>query len=245
MTQNILETLSIPLTCKIGRKLFKKQFIENFSLGVNEKKILTSDIESITLEYLLNKDKINIAPFTDSDNDYSEIAFIRVELLESKRVKQLSNIIQYIPYPLIVVFEFQNSVCMNISPKRINKNDSSKLVVEESFFTDWIDMSNPSKLELDFIASLKVQNHPFTNFFAFYKSYLDKLIAFNSSKYSGNLASSENAREVLREIQEVEANISEIVSKIKKETNLKDKVKMNIELKNLSDELEKLRGSLR
>ncbi len=53
--REILETLHIPSSCKISKKIFKKQFTENFSLSMADKKILTNDIESITLEYLLNK----------------------------------------------------------------------------------------------------------------------------------------------------------------------------------------------
>jgi hypothetical protein len=244
MKKTLLDKLNIPLTCKINRKLFKKQFIENFSLNANEKKIISEDIENITLEYLLNKDKINIAPFSDEENDYSEIAFIRVELLSTKRMKKLSNIIQYIPYPLIVVFAGENKICINISPKRINKNDSSKLVVQESYFTQWIDLDNSSKMEQEFLESLEIKKHPFTNFFEFYNSYLDKLLAFNASLYSGIFVQSEDTKELLIEIQEVELSINDIISKIKKETDIRDKVNMNIALKKLNDKLTKLKESL-
>lgn len=242
--QNIFDTLSIPLACKINRKLFKKQFIENFSLNISEKNILSSDIESITLEYLLNKDKINITPFTNEENDYSEVAFISVELLEIKKLKQIINIIQYIPYPLIVVLSHENSICINISPKRINKNDNTKLVVEENFISNWINLDKISDIETQFLKGLELKNHPFTNFFEFYNSYLNKLIAFNASKYSGSLEASEDARERLREIQELEAKSKEVIAKIKKETNIRDKVNCNIELKQLSEKLNELKGRL-
>jgi len=244
MKNTLLDKLHIPLTCKINRKLFKKQFIENFSLNANEKKIISEDVDNITLEYLLNKDKINIAPFNDEENDYSEIAFIRVEILSTKRLKKLSNIIQNIPYPLIVVFAYENKICINISPKRINKNDSSKLVVEESYFTKWIDLDNLNPLEQEFLQSIEIKNHPFTNFFEFYNSYLNKVIAFDASQYSGSLEQSEDTKEVLREIQEIELNISDIIAKIKKETSIRDKVNLNIELKTLNDRAESLKGSL-
>jgi len=244
MKKTILDKLNIPASCKINRKLFKKQFIENFSLNATEKKIISEDVENITLEYLLNKDNINIAPFNDVDNDYSEIAFIRVELLSTKRLKKLSNIIQYIPYPLIVVYADENNTCINISPKRINKNDSSKLVVEESYFTEWIDLDDSTEIEQAFLKSMDIKKHPFTNFFELYNSYLNKLIAFNASHYSGNLKQSEDTRELLRQIQEVESNINDIISKIKKETDIRDKVNMNIELKKLNDKLSKLKEIL-
>ena len=244
MKKTLLDKLNIPLTCKINRKLFKKQFIENFSLNMNEKKIISEDVENITLEYILNKDKINIAPFRDEKNDYSEIAFIRVELLSTKRLKKLSNIIQYIPYPLIVVFADENKICINISPKRINKNDSSKLFVQENYFTQWIDLDNSNKIEHEFLESLKIKNHPFTNFYEFYNSYLDKLIAFNASHYSGSLSQNANTKEVLREIEEIEVIIRETVSKIKKETDIRDKVNLNIDLKKLNEKLEDLKVTL-
>ena len=244
MKKTVLDKLNIPVSCKINRKLFKKQFIENFSLSAVEKKIISEDVENITLEYLLNKDNINIAPFSDEENDYSEIAFIRVELLATRRLKKLSNIIQYIPYPLIVVFADENNICINISPKRINKNDSSKLVVEESYFTEWIDLDNSSEIDQDFLKSLGIKNHPFTNFFEFYNSYLNKLIAFNASKYTGSLKQSQDTKEVLREIQEVELSIVDIISKIRKETDIRDKVNLNIELKKLNDRLENLKVTL-
>lgn len=244
MTTDILQQLKIPTSCKIARKLFKKQFTENFSLNINEKKLLTNDVESITLEYLLNKDKINIAPYLDEDNDYQEVAFIRVEILNQSKLKQISNIIQNIPYPLIVLFVHENSVCFNISPKRINKNDSTKLVVEDSYFTEWIDTQNVSKIESDFIASLEIQNQPFTDFYAFYNSYLDRIVSFNASKHSGTLNLNESTRETLQEIESIEVSIKEIVSKIKKETNIKDKVNMNIELKKLNDKIDELKGKL-
>jgi len=244
MKKTILDKLHIPHTCKINRKLFKKQFIENFSLSGIEKKIISEDVENITLEYLLNKDNINISPFDDEENDYSEIAFILVELLATRRLKKLSSIIQYIPYPLIVVFADENNICINISPKRINKNDSSKLVVEESYFTEWIDLDNSTEIEQEFLLSLEIKNHPFTNFFEFYNSYLNKLISFNASQYSGSLEQGEDTRELLRDIQEVESNINDIISKIKKETDIRDKVNLNIELKKLNKKLENLKTRL-
>ena len=150
----MIDTLGFPLTCKISKKLFKKQFIENFSLNINERKILSDIVESITLEYLLNKNTINILPFVDEERDYSEIAFVRVEINDKSRYKAVASIIQYIPYSLIVFLECDNAMLVTLSPKRINKGDSSKLVIEESYFTDWIDLQNSSKLQKEFIGTV-------------------------------------------------------------------------------------------
>ena len=244
MTQELMHKLKIPSTCKIGKRLTKKQFIENFSLKANEKKLLSSDVESISLEYLLNKNNINITPFVDEENDYSEIAFIKVEILNQSKLKPIATIIQYIPYPLIVFFIYKNLLCINIAPKRINKNDSTKLVVEELYFTKWIDLEQSSPLEQDFIKSLEVQNHPFTDFLSFYNSYLDKIVAFNASVYSGSLSVNEETKAILDKIALCETKIAELKNKIKKETNFNEKVTLNIELKKSKDTMEDLKGQL-
>lgn len=241
---DVVETLGFPLTCRIGKKLFKKQFIENFSLNINERKILSDHVDSITLEYLLNKNNINILPFVDEERDYSEIAFVKVDITDKTKYKTIASIIQYIPYPLIVFIQCENGIMVNISPKRINKGDSSKLVVEESHFTDWIDTLNPSEIEIAFMESLAAKNHPFTDLYAFYNSYLDKLIAFNASKHSGILSSNEATKVILEEIAAHEAKITELKNKIKKETNFNDKVNLNIELKKANDRLNTLKEKL-
>jgi hypothetical protein len=240
----MIDSLGLPLACKINRKLFKKQFIENFSLNINERKVLSDHVESITLEYLLNKDKINILPFVDEERDYSEIAFVQVDITDKSKFKPVASIIQNIPYPLILFIVFENFFMLNSSPKRINKGDGSKLVVEESHFTDWIDLENPSQLETAFIESLGAKNHPFTDLYAFYNSYLDKLIAFNASKHSGTLSVNEDTKAILEEITAHEAKITELKNKIKKETNFNDKVNLNIELKKANDRLNTLKGKL-
>ena len=236
--------LNIPKNCKIDRPLFKKQFLENFSLTSQEKKLFSSEVESITLNYLLNKENINITPFIDEDRDYSEIAFINVELSSPTKMKQLSIIIQHIPYPLIVFFSHEDSICINISPKRINRADSSKLVVEDEHFTEWIDLENQTDIEKSFFESLRIENHPFTDLLSFYKSYLDKILSFNASKFSGTLSIKENTKEMLKEIGLIEVQILELKNKIKKEPNFSEKVNLNIELKKFKDKLSNLKSQI-
>lgn len=244
MIESFLDSLNIPDNCKIGKRLTKKQFKENFSLKANEKKILTDNIDNITLEYFLSKNTINILPYIDEEKDYSEVAFVRVDISNRNKVKQIADIIQNIPHLLIVIFSFENSICINISPKRINKADSNKLVVEENYFTKWIDLDSIDALEKEFISKLDIHNQSFTDFFSFYNSYLDKIIAFNASEYSGNIRATEETKEILDEISKIETKISELRNKIKKETSFSDKVNMNIELKKSNDRLKELQGSL-
>ncbi len=245
MSKEMLHTLQIPIACKVDKKLYKKQFLENFSLKPDEKKILSRDVESITLNYLLNKENINIEPIINKELDYSEIAFIQVELSDDKHYKKISCILQNIPYMVILVLTYHDNFCINISPKRVNQQDSTKLLVEDTYFTEWIDSTNMGEKEKIFLQTLEIQNQSFSNFEHFYLDMLNKLIAFNLSKDSETLIiPRETNKEALDTISILEEQIKESKSKIQKESHFSDKVTLNIELKVLYDRLSEVKDSL-
>ena len=243
--EDFFESLNFPINTVVNRKLDKKEFLENFSLNINDRKLLSQAIDRITLENILNQDTINISPFVDENKDYSEIAIIKVKISNKDKLKSINNIIQQIPYSLIVFYAFQNEICLSLSPKRINKADSSKLVVEEVHFSKWIDFSNLTNIDKTFLQSLNINNHPFTNLLAFYESFIDKLISYNASIYSGTFSISKDTKMILENIQKIEAQITEVKNKIKKETNFNEKVNMNMELKKLNDKLKSLKEDLK
>jgi hypothetical protein len=241
---DIVKYLNLPSSTSIERKLFKKQFLDNFSLTTNEKKILSECVDSITLNNLLNKDSINILPFTNETHNYQEIAVISVEINNQSKAKEITNIILHIPYPVVLILVYKEQIQINISPKRINITDTAKLVVEEQYYTKWIDTNNLTEVSSEFLSSLDSINHSFTNFKDFFTSLVKSIIAFNASEISGKFESKEDTRLLLQDIKNIEAIIQDIKSKIQKETNFNDKVKLNIDLKTQKDKLEKLKEKL-
>lgn len=242
--EDFFDKLGLPSSSIVGKKLDKKEFNDNFSLNVNERKVLSQYINRIELSNLLNSDTININPYTDEVKDYSEIAVIQVKISNKDKLKSINEIIQLIPYPLIVFYTYEEELCLCLSPKRINKSDNSKLVVEEVHFSKWLDFNCLNDIDKRFLENLNINNHPFTDFLSFYDSYLDKLIAFNASKYSGTLEVSTDTKQLLEDIQKLENQIIEQKNKIKKEPNFNDKVPLQIELKEMNDNLKGLKEKL-
>lgn len=241
---DILEYFNLPDNCKATKKL-KTYLLEQAPLKSMEKKILKENTKSIILHYILNQSKINITKYEDEDKRYIEVYVMVIEVFNADKIKQISSIIQSIfQKPIILIFQQNTNISINITPKRINKSDTTKLVVEDTFFTDWINLADKNEIENEFLESLKIQNQPFTDFLSFYTSYLDKIISFELAKYSGNLDTNEEAKDILKNIQTLETQVLEFKNKIKKETNFNDKVNLNIELKKLNDKIKSLKGSL-
>ena len=234
---DIVKYLNLPSSTSIERKLFKKQFLDNFSLTTNEKKILSECVDSITLNNLLNKDSINILPFTNETHNYQEIAVISVEINNQSKAKEITNIILHIPYPVVLILVYKEQIQINISPKRINITDTAKLVVEEQYYTKWIDTNNLTEISSEFLNSLDIKNHPFTNFKDFFISFTQSVISLNTSEISGKFKSNQDSKFILDKINKINSEIQELKAQIKKETNFNNKVKLNIELKNKKDNL--------
>ena len=164
---------------------------------------------------------------------------------DKKIQKEIKNIILHIPYPVVLILVYKEQIQINISPKRLNVSDVSKLVVEEQYFTKWIDFKNLTSIDETFLHSLNINNHSFRNFLAFYESFIDKLISYNASIYSGTFSISKDTKMILENIQKTEAQIIDIKNKIKKETNFNDKLNMNMQLKILNDKLKNLKEDLK
>ena len=95
--------------------------------------------------------KINIGKYEDEQRIYVEVYFMVIEVTSKDKIKQISNIIQTIfAKPIILIFQYENEITLNITPKRVSKVDSSKLVAENLHFTSWIDLQNPTQLESGF-----------------------------------------------------------------------------------------------
>lgn len=234
---DIVKYLNLPSSTSIERKLFKKQFLDNFSLTSNEKKILSECVDSITLNNLLNKDSINILPFKNETHNYQEIAVISVEINNQSKAKEITNIILHIPYPVVLILVYKEQIQINISPKRINITDTAKLVVEEQYYTKWIDTNNLTEVSSEFLNSLDTLKHPFSNFKDFFISLTQSVISFNASEISGKFKSNQDSKFILDKINKINSEIQELKAQIKKETNFNNKVKLNIELKNKKDNL--------
>ncbi|MEO1954815.1 MAG: DUF4391 domain-containing protein, partial [Campylobacterales bacterium] len=123
----ILDYFKIPSNAKATKKL-KTYILDNLQLKANDKKILKTYTKTIILHYILNQSKINISKYEDEQRIYVEVYFIVIEVTSKDKIKQISNIIQTIfQKPIILIFQYENEIALNITPKRVNKSDSSKL----------------------------------------------------------------------------------------------------------------------
>ena len=264
-----LEMLDVPSSCELNKPIFKKMFSEATDgkksiLDAADKKALKDDIEKIRWLYTLKPNTINIAPYKDSEREYPEIAILHVELSSAVNSKNIYRRVAHfinraIPYPLVILFTCEEdgaqSLSLVLADKRINQADKEKWVIEDSIHSYWINLASVSAAEMSFFESLKINNLPFTNFFAFYQALIERLVAIKCAEHSGDFsiertgqpnekASSTARLDRLRELERLESQRSEISNKLRKIKQMGKQVELNTQIKKINDEIANIKGSL-
>jgi hypothetical protein len=243
--------MAIPDACHLEKRVFKKLFHENAKLGVTDKKAFREDIDVITWQYTLKPNTISIQVYEDNQREYHEVAILQVDLKALNRTNRIAEIIhRAIPYPLIVVFTYKTTCTLSLAHKRFSHAEKGTIVAEDFLTTGWIDLLAPSPVEQAFLDSLAVSDLPHTHFFAFYSAFMDRLVALDCARLTGEyrLESTAPKRQVRRErlsvCHELEIQIDGCKAAIKKETQFNRKVELNMKMKELGKQLKIITAEL-
>src|SRR5690554_1897039 len=203
-----LEGLNVPNSCVLNKPLFKKMFQEHADLDSKDKKALKDDVDKIRWLYTLKPSTINIAPYIDDLRDYGELAFLHVELSNTKSAERIGHLInRAIPYPLVIFFvhsgnkgkedagepdlnlrknqKANEQLAICLADKRINKSDQTKWVIEALQLSPWLELGSKTESEQEFVSSLTLNGLPHSNFWQLYQSLMARLQALQCAEVSG------------------------------------------------------------
>lgn len=228
---DIYDKLNIPDECKINRTVFKKMFYESASLSKSDKDLFVDSIDKITWIYCLNQYNMNIPAYTTEEREYLEIEVMEIVLSKSKGVKRIAEIImRAIPYPMLLIFNFEGQYQLWVAHQRFNLADNNKITLEEPICTEWLD--NDSTLW----DKLNISNFRYTNFFDMYSDIVDAVAVFNAEKLTDKKISGEDARELLQKKAEIDSQIAALRTELKKATEFNRKMEINLKIKRLEKE---------
>ena len=236
---DIYEFLNIPDSCFIGNTIYKKLFYENADLSASDKSLFTDTINKVTWLYCLKPETINIPAYKDEVRDYPEIEVIEVLVHKDYKLKRIAEIImRTIPYPMLLIFKLEDKRQFYVAHQRTNQNDSSKNTIEEFIATDWLDSDSPLFVKLD------IKQMRFANFYALYSDIVDTISIYNLSAImpTDEKITGAEARELSAQIENIEQEITSLRARLKKESQFNRKMELNIEIKRLEQNKNKLLG---
>jgi hypothetical protein len=247
--------LQLPVRCLLNRKITKAFFKRNFDLTTAERVLLDdfSAIESINWVASISPGNANIIAFKEDALIFEEVQVITVQTttVDFERNKQkIADLVQkYIPYPILLCIYHAQAFVLNTCDKKVNQNDSSRRTIEKRYFTEDILLNDADKTRQDFLKSLNFINLDKTNLYTFYISYTQRIVSLQVAQLSGVYiprTQSRTQEDILRleRIEELQKEIVGLDSQAKKETQLNQRVQLNLLMNEKRKEVERLTASI-
>lgn len=165
---DFLTELQMPL-CHTTR-IPVKTLIEQIGGDSRSKKLIEKHVASINLVSLLNEQTIRIRSYKDNDYSFQVIYVLDIVLKECDQMTEFTELVHSaFPESTILLMEYRGDTYISGALKRINKNDNSKTVIEDSVWAKLpaemnIDVSSTRNLKeyyeyiLRLIYRIKAQN---------------------------------------------------------------------------------------
>lgn len=150
-------------------KVPKARFLELPNITAPKRKLLSDEIEEVTLLAVFNSDTTNVLSVRTEEVVYEEVYFLHIALKKDAHLGELNQLLQQnITNPAIIFYSLGDRLAMSVAPKRLSKNASGETVVDAYYLTDWLDTSQEEVAR--FLAAGAVTDGSFMNL---EKLYLD------------------------------------------------------------------------
>lgn len=215
--------LNISDDAVMGKTVYKKLFYDNAELNKADVTRIKENIEKVDWLYSLRPDTVNVLPYQDEIREYTEIEVLLVELRKIHDIRRLAEIImRAIPYPMLLLFRYENKISYVVSHQRTSQADESQNVLEELIMTDFID-------EKEVVIDFKQYRH--SNFYVMYCDLVDSIILHKASQhFSVEMMNAGQAKEKLERLQKYKTEMEKLEKQIKKETQFNRKMEINMDL---------------
>lgn len=245
---DIREVLDLPVKSVVNKKLPKNQI-----QGKVDKKssdILTSDVEGIYIYSVLNKSTSNIMPYQNEDFNISEVMVLEVKLREIKNINTIRKIFHnIIPNPIILVLSYEEKIEISVGMKRLNKNDSMKVILGDIVLTKFIDLVNTESYEKKFLEQIKITSLPQLNLYELYKSLENHIVLTKFFEvvddYIVGVDKIDKALELLNKYEKFEEEINTYEKNKKAEANFGRQMEWHVKIKKLEKNLDSLKEEMK
>jgi hypothetical protein len=192
---------------------------------------------------------------------------LKTDGMQKGKLNKINKLLHsLIPYPIILLVKQEDELAISLADKRINQTDKSKLVIEHIYSSDWLITKNLTENENYFLNDFSLKNTSSINYFELYHDFISMMISLETSKISGRYISknqnnskstseasdgqsdnldcsvfiektNEDKTSLLRNLGALEVELASIRNKIKKESQMSIKMRLNIEAKRIKNNI--------
>ncbi|MBD1388854.1 DUF4391 domain-containing protein [Neiella sp. HB171785] len=251
LAEQFLESFALPKSTLLGVKVPKKTLTDNVSLVATDKGIVRDVLKSVEWSHTLKPETANIPVFVDGTHEYQEIAVLTVTVKSRSKTKQLCRLLHlHIPYPLLLIVKDEKGFALSLADKRVNQSDSSKLTIEHQYDIGWLE-APVSSIQQAFLEDITFSGLSKISLYDFYLDLIGKFNRLEAATFTGQYSNKANDAQataeqtnLIVELKALEADLSSLRNKIKKEVQMNNKVKLNLNAREIKNKIKKITEQL-
>ncbi|MCG4282292.1 DUF4391 domain-containing protein [Lacticaseibacillus saniviri] len=230
-TKDIVRWWQFPAATVINKNLPKTQVFPHIR-DAKDKKLLTDAVQSIYMLADFKPENTNIPAFQSDEELYSEVWFYYVKTKENEKSEKIYRLLsKIIPYPIVVLTEFQDEFRLYTGRSVRQSTDFLKLI--RIYPSPSYSVERAPKI----LENLAVSKLPRSSLKTLYDGLQSEITQQLTAVQFGVRAETVTTYEKDR-LDELSKRIETLRKKIKGERQLNRKIEMQMELKKRKDELQ-------
>lgn len=217
----ILDSLKIPILKP--QRVPIKTLLEQLQPTADNKKLITERVNKIELVSLLNNQTIHIRPYKDDEYSYQAIYVLQIVLKEKDKLTELSGQLHSaFPEPTILIYQCGDTEWISVAPKRINKLDESKSVIEDVAVQE-IKTEATQYLDLSTLSAVNLKEY--------YLSIVDGIYRIGVYSLTSIFPTNNvDCKNFIKEYQRINASINSLKEQYKKASMKSEKMEIDDEI---------------
>ena len=212
---SLLDSLNLPAIPP--QRVPIKTLIEQLQPSPDNKRLIMDNVGRIELVSLLNDQTIHIRPYKDDEYSYQVIYVLQITLKKEERLTDLSiQLHSAFPEPTILLFNHGEKEWISGAPKRINKLDQTKTVIDDIVMQQ-LNNEVSQYVSLDNITAIDLKDYYQQIVQLLYKIGVYNVIHVFPKRDM-------DYKSVIKEYQQITANISNLNDRYKKATMKSEKM---------------------
>lgn len=266
---DLLAALALPKVALVQQRVPKKMLAENRAVTLSDRKLVQDRVEELTWHAALKPTNVGIAAYEDELRSYLEVAVLiaklRTEVTSDRQfdpqavkvnasVKRVGELVhRAVPYPTVLLLEDGQQLFVSMAHIRWVQREAERTVVDSDSIivpiTSATSRDTRGTALMAFFDAMALSKQPRLHMHALYQGWFDALSAWQAVeltghfKPSGSPAQAAERRAAWRSCKDLDARIAAARSAAAKEKQVARQVALNLEIKALLAERQRVAQS--
>ncbi len=235
-----VSALALPPDAHVDRRIPKTLLVENGTFAAGDRRCIREGIKELKWTAALKPTTVGVAAYFDAEREYVEIAVLELELRAAARSERLVELVhRAVPYPVLLIACLDGIPELSLAHKRRSLGEAGKTVIDGAIIAAQLREDCPADLLLAFRDTLAVKRQPCGTLRDLYQGWIDTVHAFQAATITGGFrptptaAAASDRAAALHDYWRLSKRIESILSVAGKETQMRRRAEMNMELARL------------